>query len=477
MKIYFSNVISYNNSLIHNRYNNSQNSSTYRTKQTFVPKNTISFKQAKIPPEAIQYLNLRKIELKKLHNCANPEALKFFDAERLEGIQNGIKIFEGLSFPKIAYMISILKQIIVYRGCNNRCIHCYAEAQTPFYMRINDFISKIPFEDFENLINGFGELNKRLGFNVFKNTPKNFMALFHDADCSTIYLQDKNGKIYDYADLSKMVHDVTGKAVLFDTAGWNIKDKLTQKRMEDLVQKIVTSNEYDFMQFYISINPFHSIMNKSFELKKKSDIEKSQKLKEIYTDRMANAIYTFLPLFDKKNFITDESLCHFIIRGLVNVDISDAKSLYDYSIRNTWDICRNIHKKLYEMLTEDLMSACPKIVKNESQKRRYLDLVKEFFSYSIAHLEGADISVTNKRLIEKMGKNTFDKYYKKISDRLYNSAEHGKYLKGGLINVNGHFYTTNDIETYSTNINLNYSSKWKPSAPIEPNLRDEIIQI
>ena len=34
--------------------------------------------------------------------------------------------------------------------------------------------------------------------------------------------------------------DVSAKEIIFDTAGWNIQDKVTQQRMENLVQRVVS---------------------------------------------------------------------------------------------------------------------------------------------------------------------------------------------------------------------------------------------
>ena len=57
----------------------------------------------------------------------------------------------------------------------------------------------------------------------------------------------------------------------------------------------------EFVGINLSLNPFHKINSKYVEYIK-SDPVKAQKFRNIYTDRMANAFYTFTPLFGKKEF-------------------------------------------------------------------------------------------------------------------------------------------------------------------------------
>mgnify|MGYP003320369278 CR=1 FL=1 len=49
--------------------------------------------------------------------------------EPFEGIQFGIKAFEGLSMKDIQYMSENLHVIAVKRGCKNGCAYCYADAK------------------------------------------------------------------------------------------------------------------------------------------------------------------------------------------------------------------------------------------------------------------------------------------------------------------------------------------------------------
>lgn len=259
-------------------------------------KNQISF--GKNEPKLIkEYLKNRE---KKLTNAGIDYALlNAQDIKHLEGIQKGIKIFENLSMQQINFLAQNLSEIVLQRGCNNMCSHCYAEAMPPSYQRTENKINKIDFEDFENLCNGFKELNQRLGFNILDSYHEAYVTLFHDSDSSNIFLQDKQGKVYDYLDLAKMINDISDKLIIFDTAGWNLQDKKTQKRMEELVEKATNTDKYDFVWFNISANPFHSLYSRSVQHHLENNKEKEQKFREIYANRMANVIFTLSPLIEK----------------------------------------------------------------------------------------------------------------------------------------------------------------------------------
>jgi hypothetical protein len=339
-------------------------------------------------------------------------------------------------------------------------------------MKTNHYTDKIDFEDYKNLIDGFKELNRRLDFNIFGQNENVSLFLFNDADCSTIYLEDKDGKTYDYADLAKMLYDVTGKKILFDTAGWNLNDKKTQKRMEDLIQKVVNSDKYDFLQFNISLNPFHSIYNRSVELQKEGisegneeKIKKAQKLREIYTDRMANVIFTFSPLIGRKNSVCHDHMLEFIVRALVKTPVDG------YTRNDILKIGSEIVDKVENLYDQDSMSEHPKVIKNKIQKKYFMFRIR----FGLADTDSNPILLTNKKLLNKLDKETFPKsLYTK--SKLFNFAEEGKDFMAGLIDINGKFYMTNYAETYPTNITLNYKNKEKITAPIEPNLRrDKII--
>ena len=417
---------------------------------------TISFGQSpKIPQKALNSLE----QMKKKFG----DQLILENKNELDGLQNGIEIFKDLSFSQIAYVLQNLKMVMLQRGCNNACLHCLIEAQTPYHMKANNYLDKMAFEDFENLCNGFKEINKRLGFNAMYN-PNTYNGLFYDADCSKISIQDKKGTEYDYADLAKMFHQTTGNVIIFDTAGWNINDTKTQKRMDALVQKVVNSDDYNFLQFNISINPFHSIYNKSIELKEQGKKEEAKKLYDIHINRMANVIYTFSPLMEKTNSVTSKNMLNFLLRGLF-----DFTDLYGYRAYDTKILFKDIIEKVNKMYTEDFESGRHKVINSKKQKDDYY-----YFLLAKSEKRIELINLCNEKLINKLGDISAGEWYV-VRENSFNSALEGSRFDSGFIDANGKFYMTNYIETYPTDIVLNFQNKDKPTAPIKPNLRDEVI--
>lgn len=155
--------------------------------------------------KAKKYLEHKKSKLSKTKQ--ENISIKDFDLDKLNGIQQGINIFDGLSFKQVAFVISKLLEVATFRGCYNNCAHCYAEAKHPI-KETNDFISKMDWDDFTNLMNGIEELHNRLGFVL---CDYKYNTSFHDADCSQIEIKDKNGNTYDWYDLATHQYKTTQK--------------------------------------------------------------------------------------------------------------------------------------------------------------------------------------------------------------------------------------------------------------------------
>ncbi len=132
-----------------------------------------------------------------------------------------------------------------------------------------------------------------------------------------------------------------------------------------------------------------------------------------------------------------------------------------------------IYDKLEKMYLDDLKSENPKVVKSEEQLKEYQDYFYENFLYKHIDL----VNICNEKLINKLKLNDVSAGEQEIAEKYtFKSANVGKDFKYGKIDVNGKFYMTNYIETYPTDIVLNYKNKKKQTAPIKPNLReDEVI--
>lgn len=434
------------------------------------------FREAGIPSNVLESLERQRAALKVSQVSYWRDAdkmLKFYRLNELEGIQKGT-MFEHLTLPQIEFLVRNLCSIIVQRGCDNGCIYCYADAKTPYYMKTHNLLNKIDFDEYENLINDFKKLNERFGFNIFgpswlKEDSYNYHTLFFDSDGSKIYLE-KDGKTFDYADLAKMLNNVTDCAVIFDTAGWNVNDKITQQRMENLVHKVINNRDFNFIKYYnISINPFNGIYNRAVELKQEGKIEKYQRLREIYTDRMANTIFTFSPIIDMNDYYgSSRPRLNFIIRALDN-----SSGLENYTESEILSLCNDIFKKVEILYEKDLNSDSPKVIKNPAQKEKYLEYFKKLIWVD------TELDLTNEKLLNKLNKSKLNK--RKLKDlyddtaRKLNSTTDE--LPTGILDVNGNFYLSNDAITYPTNIYLEYKNKGKPTAPIKSNCISKIITI
>lgn len=406
--------------------------------------------------EIKKYLKRRKKRL-TAQNISYKD-INQYDINKLEGIQKGIEVFNGLSMEQIKFLAQHSTEFVLQRGCHNMCAHCYANAMPPSHQRSQDKINKIDFEDFEKLYCGFKELNKRLGFNIFKSSKNEYNTLFHDADSSMIFLRDNNGKTYDYLTLAKMINEITQKSVLFDTAGWNIKDKKTQERMEELVQKAISSNDYDFVEFNLSANPFQSLNHRALQHLKSGNYEKYEKFRDLYTTRMAKVLFTLTPLIEKEKL-------NIISRTLPN-ETKDAKG---YREDDLLELYNEIFTKLRKLYKQDYETGIRKVIKNEEQIQKNLDYLNK---------KTEDVA-TNMGINGRLKNLVTDKKiqaYKKTLARTYKDPKKAaKTFYEGIIDINGKLYITNWYENYLTDIQLNYKNKDKKTAEISPALNKQIV--
>lgn len=257
--------------------------------QEFTPSEQLErFKKAQQYVESIrakkQVLNLDKCDLKKL-----------------EGIQYGIKVFEGVNIQQIYLLYKHLAGVLVSHGCTNGCVHCFVDAK-PIKISDPSQIKAMSWEDLKTLTEGFAELDKRFGFSKTNPNPiskKRILTPFLDADSIEITIKDKHGIEHDMMEINHKISSDMHKPVIFDTAGWTPKNTKLQQRAEKYVKYLLENNNDDVISINLSLNPFHKMNSKYVEYLK-SNPEKAQKFRNIYTDRMANVFYTFTPLFEKK---------------------------------------------------------------------------------------------------------------------------------------------------------------------------------
>lgn len=220
------------------------------------------------------------------------------DLSKLNGLQYGIKVFTGMTMKEIAFLFGNLHAIATNRGCFNKCIHCYAEAEPKTTMMRHNLMTEMAYEDFESVINGISELNNRLGFNPLKQYRKTITpSLFYDSDCIDLEMKNNSGETIDFRQLNDLFCEKVGLKSIFDTSGWTPKNSKLQKRAEAIVKYFLTGdNKNKAVVINLSINPFHALNVASVEAQKAGDFAKAKKFRDLYTDRMANAMYTFVPL-------------------------------------------------------------------------------------------------------------------------------------------------------------------------------------
>lgn len=226
--------------------------------------------------------------------------IREYNMQNLEGIQYGIKAFKNMSMKDIQYTSENLHVITVKRGCKNMCGYCYADAKPQK--------REMSWEDFTTITRGFKTLRERLyGLDIYgeklpivKDDPiYRTTELFYDSDCMDLAIKDKKGKIYDFTDLATELYNSTGRKTVFDTSGWNVNNKRLQERAEKYAQYFSQPENMDkLMAFNISFNTFNASYIASVRARKAGDVEKAQRLRNRFTDNMANTLFTFSPLIE-----------------------------------------------------------------------------------------------------------------------------------------------------------------------------------
>lgn len=231
----------------------------------------------------------------------------------LEGVQRGLKSFEGLSIKQMAFAFTDLHSINMISGCTNHCLHCYANAQP--------YIKRYPFEDLVQICSDVKEFKSRTGLNLAYHHGTPYIDAFFDADALDCHLYDKSGEKHDYIEIAKIMGEGLGYKPVFDTNGWGLNDKKKQAVAEEYVSKLLKDENYkNFYQVNISINPFSpkyaKVLNFGYPLDElysplvgidevdnhPEDFKKARDLYRDYLKSVANVLYTFKPLLKANNF-------------------------------------------------------------------------------------------------------------------------------------------------------------------------------
>lgn len=421
----------------------------------------------------------------KADNLSN-YGIKTLNVDKLDGIQYGIDVFNDLSMREILFVLYKTVNLAVSRGCNNMCEHCFLDAKPADKSKLNS----MPYEDFEKISNGFTELNERIN-KTLKNKNKNSLigklsnslidgrfpasmtALFYDSDGMSILLKDKNGKEYDFVDLSEMFTEATGKHMLFDTAGWNPKNKKMQERAEKYAEYFArpyAKNKVE--QVNLSVNTFNPLYTKAYKLGYRSgaendlsnpDIKLGKQLYDRYINKIANMLVTF------RDAKTASLLMTF------STDIE--KNMEGYYFSDLEKILSDVEKRCIEILKEKYPKKADvkkELVKITNIKKRAIDRYKNDY-YDKSRFR----NVYAGRYIELLNsKNSSTKTFK---DKRYTSPvsninvlsdkEYQRFFENyeSVIDTNGNIYYyqyDNDISIRPLGKKLNISTNGKDTAPL-----------
>lgn len=404
-------------------------------------------------------LSSQKALAKIFFQAHNPD---FFSLNLLEGIQKDIPIFKGLSLKDIAFVGQDLHAIIAKQGCYSKCLHCYAGAQKPLKESALS-VNSVLFDDIKSLAEGFKLLKNRTGINLVRNSGIKYNAFVFDSDCMEVAAKDLSGNVHDFPELNKLVIDGFDIKSVFDTSGWNPKSKIHQQRAQRIVNYYSQPGRMDELyQFNVSINPFHSMLEKSTDLKKHGYVELSEKIYKAYVDRMANTLFTFIPLMNSQKF------------GVITRALSDTiPNMQGYNVESLNILINEVFESFAQKCLDDLFEA-KVYVKNEDDLKKILTLCE-------SHLMGFDIDtniVPSKKIKEIILKRNPDKNNEFLNDiftdalfidEKYDELKSGKELDTvnsiykKLIDITGKVYLSDNQRIIPTDIQLNYINRNKSS--------------
>ncbi len=378
-----------------------------------------------------------------------PMGIKVFDSDKLNGLQKGIKIFDGLTMREIVFMLN--KPIILLnRGCNNRCVHCGFSA-APFS---NKTLDRMSYEDFKALIDGVKELENRMDNKVQLYSE---MGLFLDSDCMEIEIKDKEGQVYDCVDCMRLLGDDIEKVTpLLDTSGWNFESAKHQAMAEKFVDFVLEHSPEDVDDINISINPYHGLYARAMELENEGKTEKAEELRQKYAKRVANVLFTFSPLI-KNDFSVN------ILARAIPYDETDT----GLDNRAYYSIVMRVLDELRIMFEKDL-----------SGEKKYVQ-TKEELEGLMAYYDGLFEEFQPRNLFpwgraQALFNHDIELIEGRIKDFQDMCTSMPQYASN-LINPNGALVLSRMDVSAKTDLDFNFENKGRPVKPFATEL-DEILK-
>ncbi len=430
---------------------------------------TTSFKANPITAfkDYMRYKRVQQIvaaSAKEVYSRPNGSDFQFrnLSMEAIEGLQYGIDVFKGLSMKDIQYLSENLHVIAVKRGCNNMCSYCYADAKPSN--------REMSWEDFTSITNGFKKIRERLcGFPLFgenmhrHNDAKIYKTteLFYDSDCMNLTVKDKKGQVHDYRDLVTELYEGLGRRSAFDTSGWAPENKMMQKRAEEYVEYFSKPENMDKLnEFNLSFNVFSASNVAAVKALRNGDVERANRLCEKYTDRIANAIFTFTPLLKEEKFNIMQRAFGL---NAVNAEGFDAATMFGLS--------QQVIEKVAKLYEADLQGE-QKYIKSQNDLEQNLEVLRNKMSKISTALNSSG------RMLEFMNsfgiKAPLQDHTESTKVMYQDLQEHGRYhryLAHKLIDADGRVYHMDYARFFPTEIQLNLKNK--TASPRLANLRED----
>ena len=382
-------------------------------------------------------------------------------------------VFEGMTKKELDFLLQDLSVITTKRGCSHQCLHCIADAK-PAGKEHDDYITRMPYEDYVDLMNGLAQLRK--SGQTIKHNKVPYTNLYYDADCMELALYDKNGKEHDFIDLHDMLFRSTGAEVIFDTAGWNHKNPKMQSRAEKYV-KYLSENDDLFYQINLSMSPFNYMYSRAIELgfdPKNYSVAKldqepkstGEKVYRLYIDQMANMLYTFTPVSSLTNF------------NIIARPINSNNEAFKQHSREAYGQIRNqVLSRLFQMYNDDYNGE-RKIVKTMDQAKYF---IANYFRLTGISDDNLIVAGRLKDLYNKNVPEMTESDFEKISDQVELSRINFERLKHNdlsvlkdhsykkAIDVNGRVYICDTCRFIPTELELKLSDNGKET----PKFRSE----
>jgi len=249
----------------------------------------------------------------------------------IEGIQNGIELFENISMSEIKFITRNFSILNLARNCAGACSHCLRNASS----------GKVLTMLWDNLVRfteGFEKLNERLGFDTLKGNK--YMVLHDDSNPPEFLLKDLAGTSHNFADMVKVVFERLGIPIETVTTGWNKSDLKAERAAKELVDYFVKTPESNAL-VSISVNPFHGLLERSRFYSNSGKPDSAVFFREVYTDRIAHTIETFMPVFQT---------------GKGSLIYRYAPSGNETGATATFKLYREIYTKLEKLVGKDKLS-------------------------------------------------------------------------------------------------------------------------